>query len=172
MPSARCLKCAHLIVGLPSEFRDTVQCANCATVLRIVTRNDRVADVRLPKFDLDIPSGLPSDIEQILAEAVICFESGSNVATVVLAGLFVEGLLTKTGAKGSRLVEMIKSAHDAKMISSTGFHVASASRLLRNVGAHYSADLARLLESDARLVLEMARKLASDVLASGAIPAP
>ena len=64
---------------------------------------------------------------------------------------------------------MIKAAHEANAISAIGFHVASASRMLRNLGAHYSEELTQLNASDARLVLEMARKLASDVLSSGAL---
>lgn len=119
------------------------------------------------KIDLDVPAGLPPDLEKILSEAIACFEIGSNAATVVLAGLFMEGLLASVGIKGDRLVEMIEQAHKAKIVSALGFHVATASRLLRNIGAHYSAELVRLNSSDARLVLEMTRKLAADIVSSG-----
>lgn len=169
MASVRCPECKNTIIGLPKVFQDTIQCDHCAGILRVVIRDDRPADVRLRKTDLEVPAGLPTDLEQVLAEAIACFESGSNAATVVLSGLFVEGLLTKAGVKGKRLVDMIKGAHDAGTISALGFHVASASRMLRNVGAHYSEELTQLKASDARLVLEMARKLATDVLASGAL---
>jgi len=169
MASVRCPECKNSILGLPKTFQDTIQCDRCAAILRVVIRDDRPADVRLRKTDLDVPDGLPRDLEQVLSEAIACFETGSNAATVVLSGLFVEGLLSKAGVKGKRLVDMIKAAHDAGTISALGFHVASASRMLRNIGAHYSDDLTRLNASDARLVLEMARKLASDVVASGAL---
>ena len=109
-------------------------------------------------------------MEQVFAEAIGCFETGSFVATVVLSGLFVEGLLSKTGTKGKRMVDMIKTAHEEGKISSLGFHVATASRMLRNLGAHYSPELSKIRGSDARLILEMARKLASDVVSSGTLP--
>lgn len=70
-----------------------------------------------------------------------------------------------------RLVKMIKVAHEQGLISTVGFHVATASRLIRNMGAHYSAELARLTDSDARLVLEMTRKLSDDILNSQIPPA-
>lgn len=54
------------------------------------------------------------------------------------------------------------------MISPLGYHVATASRLIRNIGAHYSAELVQLTDSDARLVLEMTRKLASDIVGAEA----
>lgn len=104
--------------------------------MRVVIRNGRAADARLRKTDIDVPVGLPKDLEQVFAEAIACFETGSFVATVVLSGLFVEGLLSKTGTKGKRMVDMIKAAHDEGKISSLGFHVATASRMLRNLGAH------------------------------------
>jgi hypothetical protein len=80
--------------------------------------------------------------------------------------LFIEGLLATSGIKGERLVDMIEAAHKAGIISPLGFHVATASRLIRNIGAHYSEELARLTDSDARLVLEMTRKLANDIVSS------
>jgi len=126
-----------------------------------------ILDVRLRKIDLDIPSGLPSDLEKILYESIACLEAGSNAATVVLAGLFLEGLLIKVGIEDDRLVEMIEKAHKAGVVSKLGYHFATASRLIRNMGAHYSEELTRLSSSDARLVLEMTRKLADDIIASG-----
>jgi hypothetical protein len=131
--------------------------------LRAVVRKGIVVDARHRTIDLDIPERLPDELEQVLAEAVSCFEVGSNAACVVLAGLFVEGMLKKAGIKGDRLVDMISAAHEAGLFSELGFHVATASRYFRNIGAHYSDELAQLTSSDARLVLEMVRKLAADV---------
>lgn len=156
--------------GLPDDFQDTIQCGTCPEIMRVVVRNGRAADARLRKTDIDVPAGLPKDLEQVFAEAIVCFETGSFVATVVLSGLFVEGLLSKTGTKGKRMVDMIKTAHEEGKISSLGFHVATASRMLRNLGAHYSPELSKIRGSDARLILEMARKLASDVVSSGTLP--
>ena len=167
MATARCPNCKSSITNLPYDYQDTVQCDNCAEIVRIVIRDNRPVDVRLRKLDLDIPAGLPKVLEQILSEAISCFEIGSNAATVVLAGLFTEGLLAKAGMEGERLVEMIEKAHQEKAISTLGYHVATTSRLLRNIGAHYSDDLTKLTSSDARLVLEMARKLAADIVSSG-----
>ncbi|HJP95203.1 MAG TPA: DUF4145 domain-containing protein [Pyrinomonadaceae bacterium] len=101
-----------------------------------------------------------------MCQAVACFEAGSPAATVVLAGLFIEGLLRTKGITEDRLVDMIGTAHERELISSVGFHVATASRLIRNMGAHYSTELAQLTDSDARLVLEMTRKLSDDILNS------
>jgi len=118
---------------------------------------------------LEIPEGLPEDLSKILNESVACYESGSFAASVVMAGLFIEGALKKTNVGGKQLVEMIQNAKDEKIISNLGFHVATASRLLRNIGAHFSDELTKITDSDARLTLEMARKLAVDILESGAL---
>ena len=126
MALAVCPNCSNSLAMLPDDFQDTVQCAKCASILRIVMRGGRPADVRIRRIDLDVPDGLPSDLEQILSEAIACYEIGSNAATVVLAGLFIEGLLIKIGMKGDRLVEMIEQAHRAKIVSPLGFHVATA----------------------------------------------
>lgn len=159
--------CLNRIVMLPENLEDTIQCDKCASVIRVIIREGKARDVRLRKIDLDIPDGLPSDLQKILSEAIACCEIGSNAATVVLSGLFIEGLLTKVGMTGTRLIAMIEQAHKDKLISTLGYHVATASRLLRNIGAHYSDELAHLSSSDARLVLEMTRKLAADIVASG-----
>ena len=169
MASVKCPnpKCAHTILGVPDDYQDTIQCDHCASIVYVVTRRAKVVSARLQTLALDIPSGLPPDLEAILRQAIACYEVGSSAATVVLAGLFIEGLLQEAGISGDRLVEMIEDAHKAQIISTLGFHVATASRLIRNIGAHYSAELVRLTPSDARLVLEMARKLATDVVESG-----
>jgi len=64
---------------------------------------------------------------------------------------------------------MIQKAHDEGIISELGFHVATASRMLRDIGAHYSKELTTLTSSDSRLVLEMVRKLAADIVNAGVI---
>ena len=171
MPNIRCPNCKQNILNLPGDFRDTVQCDSCAVVLRAVIKKGVVVDARLRTIDLDIPDKLPDELEQVLAEAVSCFEIGSYAGCIVLAGLFVEGMLKKAGIKGDRLVDMISAAHEAGIFSELGFHVATASRYFRNMGAHYSDDLVSLTSSDARLVLEMVRKLAADVLVSGKLVA-
>jgi hypothetical protein len=169
MPTVTCpnADCRNRIIGIADNFQDTIQCDKCASVVRVVTRQGKAVDVRLRKIDLDIPAGLPPELEMILSEAIACFEIGSNAATVVLSGLFMEGLLFTVGMNGNRLVDMIEQAHKDKLISTLGFHVATASRLLRNIGAHYSKELTQLNSSDARLVLEMTRKLAADIVMSG-----
>ena len=171
MPTIRCPSCKGTILNVPQNFRDTLQCGDCATVLRAVIKSGIVVDVRNRAIELDVPDKLPDELEQVLSEAISCFEIGSNAASVVLAGLFLEGLLKKAGIKGNRLVDMISAAHKAGIFSELGFHVATASRFFRNIGAHYSEELTKLSSSDARLVLEMVRKLAADVLASGKLNA-
>ena len=137
----------------------------CGNV-RVSVRNGRVADAKLRKLDFEVPPEVPSDLRNLLCQAVECFEAGSPAATVVLAGLFIEGLLRTKGMTGDRLVGMIEGAHEGGLISTVGFHVATASRLIRNIGAHYSQELVELTDSDARLVLEMTRKLADDIITS------
>jgi hypothetical protein len=160
-------KCANRITGVPDDYQDTIQCDHCASIVYVVTRHAKVVSARLQTLTLDIPSGLPPDLQTILVQAIACYEVGSSAATVVLAGLFLEGLLQEAGITGDRLVDMIEQAQKADIVSTLGFHVATASRLIRNIGAHYSPELVRLTPSDARLVLEMARKLAADVVESG-----
>lgn len=139
----------------------------CGSILRAVVAAGRVRDVRLRKFDLDIPVGLPTDLDQILSEAVACFEVGSNAATVVLARLFLEGVLSRAGIREDQLIKQIDAGKAGGALTPIGYHVASASRLLGNIGAHYSDELSKLSSSDARLVLEMARKVAADLLEAG-----
>lgn len=159
--------CSNSSLVVPDTFQDTIQCNMCARIIRAVVVEGRARDVRPRTFDLDVPAGLPKDLEQILSEAVACFETGSNAATVVLARLFLEGVLTRSGTQKTQLVKQIDKARSEGALSALGFHVASASRLLGNIGAHYSDELSHLTPSDARLVLEMARKVAADLLAAG-----
>jgi hypothetical protein len=133
----------------------------------VTVREGIILDVRLRKIDLDVPNGLPTDLEKILYESIACLEADSNAAAVVLAGLFIEGLLIRVGVGDGRLVDMIEKAYKAGIVSTLGYHFATASRLIRNMGAHYSEELSRLTSSDARLVLEMTRKLADDIISSG-----
>lgn len=169
MATVVCPSCKNLNSIYDPDYRDTFQCDKCAEILRVVIKSGRVTDVRTRKLDLDIPDGLPEDLEQIITEAISCFEVGSYAATVVMSGLFLEGLLSKANIQGKKLVDMIEKAHEDEIISSLSFHVATASRLLRNIGAHYSEELTNLSASDARLVLEMVRKLADDIVRSDAI---
>jgi hypothetical protein len=76
-------------------------------------------------------------------------------------------MLHEINASGKTLSEMIERAHTAGAVSLLGRHIADASRLMRNIGAHYSPDLATLSKSDARLALELTRKIAEDLGASG-----
>jgi hypothetical protein len=172
MATAKCpaLGCTSTIAGLPYDYADTVQCSSCGAIAYVVISNGSARYVHLRKFDLDVPPGLPEDLNSILTQAIACYDAGSPAATVVMSGLFLEGLLARIGITADRLVDMINQAHTERIISTLGFHVASASRLLRNVGAHYSPELVALGESDARLVLEMVRKLALDILHSGKLP--
>jgi hypothetical protein len=167
MPTVACPSCKTKTTLSSSDFRGTFQCSECAAVLRVVIAHGITTDVRLRAIDLDIPAGLPADLDRVLAEAIRCAEIEVHAAAVVLTGLFVEGLLRSAGMKGTRLVDMITHAHKAGIISDLGLNLATASRYLRNIGAHYSPDLAKLSSSDARLVLEIARKLAADVVDSG-----
>lgn len=165
MARARCPVegCANSL-ACPDEYDGTIQCDKCATVLRVSTRAGAVTDAKVRKLDFEIPTGIPADLRYLLCQAIACFEAGSPAATVVLAGLFIEGLLISRGVSGDRLVDMVEAGHDQGMISRIGYHVASASRLIRNIGAHYSDELVQLTDSDARLVLEMTRKLANDIV--------
>jgi hypothetical protein len=153
-------------ISCDDDYDGTIQCDNCATVVRVITRKGKVVDAKIRKLDFEIPSNVSSDLRNVLCQAVACFEAGSPAATVVLCGLFMEGLLIESGLSGKRLIDMIEAAHKAGNISALGYHMATASRMIRNIGAHYSDELAKLSESDARLVLEMTRKLTTDILSS------
>lgn len=153
-------------ISSPEDYEGTLQCQHCGGIARLLVRKGRPVDVTVRGISFQVPEGLPADLQKLLSQAVACFDAGSPAAAVVLAGLFIEGLLINQGIKGDRLVDMIDKAHDQSRISALGYHVATASRLIRNVGAHYSEELVHLTESDARLVLEMTRKLATDLLRS------
>lgn len=152
------------MISSPEDYEGTLQCQHCAGIARLVVKKGKPIDVSVRGFSFQVPEGLPPELYKLLSQAVACFDAGSPAAAVVLAGLFIEGLLLNQGIKGDRLVDMIDKAHAQDRISTLGYHVATASRLIRNIGAHYSDDLVSLTESDARLVLEMTRKLATDLL--------
>jgi hypothetical protein len=167
MPYIVCPECKNRLHVTPSDFQDTIQCEKCTKMLRVLIRNSITNSVHLQKIDLDIPRGLPENLEKILTEAITSCEAGNYASAVVMSGLFLEGLLKEAGFEKNSLSEMIKVAHEEKALSSLGYHVATASRLFRNMGAHYSPELSKLDYSDARLILEMVRKLAVDILSSG-----
>lgn len=169
MATIVCPTCKKQTILNQTDYNDTFQCEKCGEVLRVRVKSSQVTNVRTHNIDLEMPQGLPEDLEKILNESISCYEAGSFAASVVMAGLFIEGLLRKTNVNGSRLVDMIEKAKEENIISNLGFHVATASRLLRNIGAHFSEELTRISDSDARLTIEMARKLAVDILESGAL---
>ena len=169
MASVVCPTCKQKTVLNKVDYNDTFQCENCGEVLRVRIKGDQVANVRTHNIDLEMPKGLPEDLEKILNESISCYEAGSFAASVVMAGLFIEGVLKETKVSGNRLVDMIEKAKEENIISNLGFHVATASRLLRNIGAHFSDELTKISDSDARLTIEMARKLAVDILESGVL---
>lgn len=169
MAKVRCPLCRGATDVFKGEYNNTLQCSTCGEVLRVKVDDGEVVSVRTHHVDLEIPDGLPKDLEKILQECVACYEAGGFAASVVMAGLFVEGLLIESGVPGNRLVDKIENSKERGIVSSLGFHVATASRLLRNIGAHYSAELTKISDSDARLTLEMARKLAVDIMESGAL---
>ncbi len=166
MASVICPSCQRPTILSADEYNDTFQCGNCSAMLRVRIKGGKVANVRTHNIFLDIPDGLSKELEKIVYESIACYEVEAFAASVVMAGLFIEGLMKESGVPGDRLVDMIKNAKDMSVISDLGFHVATASRLLRNTGAHYSEDLTKISDSDARLTLEMARKLAVDIIES------
>lgn len=166
MASVVCPSCQRSTILSVDEYNDTFQCGNCAAMLRVRIKDGKVANVRTHNINLEIPDGLPKELEKILNESIACYEVETFAASVVMAGLFIEGLMKKSLVPGDRLVDMIQNAKSMSIISDLGFHVATASRLLRNTGAHFSEDLAKISHSDARLILEMARKLAVDIIES------
>jgi hypothetical protein len=42
-----------------------------------------------------MPEGLPEELEKILNESISCYEVGNFAASVVMAGLFIEGLMKR-----------------------------------------------------------------------------
>ena len=170
MSNLMCPECKKLVIVNSNDFQDTIQCNQCSKILRVLIRNGITVSVHLQNIDLDIPQGLPESLERILTEAITSCEAGSYASAVVMSGLFLEGLLKEAGFDKGNLDNMIKMAHQKNALSWLGYHVANASRLFRNKGAHYSPELSSLDYSDARLTLEMVRKLAVDILSSKLLP--
>jgi Domain of unknown function (DUF4145) len=169
MPTIRCPAwvCDHLIVIAPQDYSGPLQCTKCAAALTVSVRNGVVGTVRLHGAEFPSLPGLPDDLASILDQSVACYEAGSAAGSVVLAGLFLEGLLKHIGVKGDTLNHLIKNASDQGIVTVAGYHMASASRLLRNTGAHYSDGLARLTLPEARLTLDMARHVALEIRDAG-----
>src|SRR5437016_5463481 len=90
-------------ITCPDDYEGTMQCDHCAGIARLVVRKGRPIDATVRGLAFQVPEGLPPELQKLLNQAVACFDAGSAAATVVLAGLFIEGLLTKQGVKGDRL---------------------------------------------------------------------
>jgi len=165
MAHLTCSECKAMRDSVPDDYAGTLQCAHCGTILRVVTRNGLTVDVRRRKVELEIPEGLPDDLRRILSDAVACLESECCAASLVMARVFVEGLMSRAGFRGT-LAEQIQTAYQQKVISDYAYHLASASRLMGNYGAHYAPTLMNLEPTECRLVLELVRGLATNILAS------
>jgi hypothetical protein len=121
MTSLQCPGCRFSINRLPADYSGTIQCGYCAKIVYVVFRGTMPIDAHLRGFNLDLPPGLPPNLDSILAQALACFGVGSNAATVVMVGLFIEGLLKEVGLSGERLVDMIERAHKEKIVSPLGY---------------------------------------------------
>ncbi|MGH7815689.1 MAG: DUF4145 domain-containing protein [Candidatus Binataceae bacterium] len=166
MSVVNCPACVRVKINLPDDYAGTVQCPRCAQILRVLVRHGVVAEVGVRKIDLEIPPGLPVELRRILEDAVKCLENDCYPATLTMARVFAEGLLSEAGFAG-RLADQIKAAHEKKAISDYAYHLATASRLRGNSAAHYSRDLGKLDYSECRTVLEIVRSLASSIVAAG-----
>jgi hypothetical protein len=81
-----------------------------------------------------------------------------------MARRFLEAFLDKSGFSGKTLGQRIDAAKEAGKLKDLTYQLASAARIIGNYGAHYSDDLlAQIGESEALLVLEMVRKIVSEV---------
>lgn len=165
MPYVRCPSCQNSYVSVPNYYDDTVQCSACATILRVLMRNGIAVNVRTKKIDINIPSGLPEDLRHIFADAVTCLENNCYAASLVMARVLAEGLLTEAGFTGT-LMQQIKGAYDKRAITDYAYHLASASRLMGNFGAHYSSSLTNLDPAECKTVLDVVRSLAANLLSA------
>jgi Domain of unknown function (DUF4145) len=110
---------------------------------------------------------VPQDLQRIFAQAVTCAENDCYGASLVMARVFADGLLTKAGFEGN-LDRQIKSAREKGVIGDDyAFHLASASRLMGNSGGALLAGLLQAYLDECKLVLGLVRALAADILASG-----
>lgn len=168
MAHLKCIKCSSVTTTeIPDDYQGTVQCKNCGQILRVKVVHGVVRDVRTRKIDIQTHDGLPSDLEDIISEAIVCCEVGSNAAAVVLTGLFLEGLLKSAQLEGNTLAKMIENAYNNGRITKVSYMTASVSRMIRNIGAHYSPELSKLTDSDALLSLQMVNKFAKEIMESG-----
>lgn len=111
-------------------------------------------------FVLEIPADLEAHLSSDLREACACFGVGAYKATVVMARRFLEAFLEYKGFHGRTLVERVKAAYDAGVVSNLQFQLATSMRMLGNYGAHYSDDrLTQIGQDEAELVLNMVRQI-------------
>ncbi|HHF3171019.1 TPA: DUF4145 domain-containing protein [Vibrio diabolicus] len=169
MPNFTCTECKKKSLISERDYNDTIQCEHCSKILKVRIKNQKVVSVRAHTIDLEVPEGLPESLEKILDESVSCYEVGCYSASVVMTRLFIEGSLKEANVSGNNLANMITNAKESEKITPLSFHMATASRMLGNSGAHYSEELVKISDSEARLTLEMARKLVIDLLESGAL---
>lgn len=167
MSSFICPACKLHSVLQPRDYEGTIQCTCCPAVLKIKIKNDIVSEIAVSKIDVPIPDGLQPTLKRILVEAVKCFDCGSDVASLVLCRLFIEGLLTEIGIKPDKLWKMIETAYDGNAISQATYYTATLSRLKGNESAHYSEELGAISSDDSEMVLKLVSRIAAEVVQSG-----
>ncbi len=166
MPSVTCPSCKRRSPLLPDDYQGTVQCSECASVIRALVVNGIPVLATLRKIEVEVPPQLPEDLRRLLADAITCLENDCRPASLVMARVFADGLLARAGFEG-RLVDRIQAAHDDGAISDLSYHMASVSRLLGNFGAHYAETLVNLDSEECKLVIDLVRNLAIKLISSG-----
>ena len=166
MPSVTCPDCKTASPLLPDNYRGTVQCSKCALIIRAIVENGIPVSATLRKIALDAPQEIPEDLRRLLEEAIICLENDCRPASLVMARVFAEGILARAGFEG-RLIDAIDAALKNKAITDLGYHLANATRLLGNFGAHYAETVVNLNTEECTLVIGLVRNLAMSLISSG-----
>lgn len=115
----------------------------------------------------DLPSTIPDHIAADFSEGLRCLSVDSHRAAVVMLRRCLEEAAIAKGAHGTRLLDLLQSLVEKRILSQAEHSLASGVRLFGNYGAHPQDDLlSSVTRDDAELVLQVTRNLLKKMFVS------
>lgn len=115
----------------------------------------------------DLPSNVPEHVAADFSEAMRCLSVDSHRASVVMLRRCLEEAAVAKGADGTRLLDLLESLVQKKVLSTADHSLASGVRLFGNYGAHPQDDLlSTVTRDDAELVFQVTRNLLKKMFAT------
>ncbi len=129
-------------------------CDHCNLPLLVIRQVGEIIDQypkRTPKLDESIPQEVADDY----IEAIKCFDSKADKASVIMCGRALQSSVIERGATNKRLMDQIDDLYANAIITRSIRDWAHEIRLSRNIGAHPDKDgLKDVTSKDAKEIIE------------------